>query len=99
MGRTIPTFNTFLQNEESSWRAYRRALRNREEKEAFEALFARARVYTAEATAAARPVPFDSVVMSILLSQELELRRLRQFIDENHSRENSALEEGRSDEE
>src|SRR5690606_28119871 len=77
MGRTISTFNTSLQAEEASWSAYRRSLRSREEKEAFEHLFTRARTYAAEATAAARPVPFDAILMSILVSQELGLREMR----------------------
>mgnify|MGYP006289505719 CR=1 FL=1 len=86
MGRTLPTFNTFLQAEESSWRDFRRSLRSAEEKEAFEALFTRARIYAAEATAAARPVPFDAVVMSILLSQEIELRDLKRVIRDHERR-------------
>lgn len=81
MGRTLATFNTFLQAEEAEWSAFRRALRSQEEKEAFDHLFTRVRCYTAEATSAARPVPFDAVVMSILLSQELELRELRGRLD------------------
>lgn len=75
MGRTLPTFNTFLQEEMDSWRDYRRGLRA-EQRPAFDRLFTRARRHTAEATCAARPVPFDALVMSILLEQELELERL-----------------------
>ena len=58
-----------------SWRDYRRGLRA-EQRPAFDRLFTRARRHTAEATCAARPVPFDALVMSILLEQELELERL-----------------------
>jgi hypothetical protein len=76
MGRTLPTFNTWLQQEIDSWRPFRRCLRA-EQKEAFDRLFTRARTYTAEATGAARPVPFDALVMGILLGQELEIERLK----------------------
>lgn len=93
MGRTLPTFNTFLQAEESSWRDFRRSLRSADEKEAFEALFTRARIYAAESTAAARPVPFDAIIMSILLSQEIEIRDLKRVI-RSHER---ALEEAKPD--
>jgi len=58
-----------------SWKDFRRALRA-EQRPAFDRLFTRARRHTAEATCAARPVPFDALVMSILLEQELELERL-----------------------
>lgn len=81
MGRTLPTFNTYLQQEIESWRPFRRALRA-EQKEAFDRLFTRVRAHTAEATSAARAVPFDAMVMSILLEQELELERLRAEVDE-----------------
>lgn len=85
MGRTLPTFNTFLQQEESSWRSFRRALRNHHERAAFDHLFTRARVYTAEATSAARAVPFDAIVLSILLSQEMELQRLRERLEHHEA--------------
>lgn len=76
MGRTLPTFNTYLMQEIEAWRPFRRALR-KEQREAFDRLFTRARNHTAEATCAARPVPFDALVMAILLDQELEISRLR----------------------
>lgn len=76
MGRTLPTFNTFLQEEERTWAPFRRALRA-EHREAFDRLFTRARTHAAESTAAARPVPFDAAVMGMLLGQELEIERLR----------------------
>lgn len=79
MGRTIPTFNTFLQEEIESWRPFRRALRA-EHKAAFDRLFTRARAHTAEATSAARAVPFDALLMAILLEHEIELERLREEV-------------------
>ena len=81
MGRTVPTFNTWLQEEIDSWRPFRRALRA-EQKPAFDRLFTRARAHTAEATASARPVPFDAMVLAVLLDQELELERLREELKE-----------------
>lgn len=75
MGRTLPTFNTVLQQEIDSWRGFRRALR-REDKEVFDRLFTHARQFTAEATNASRPVPFDALVMGILLGQQKEIERL-----------------------
>jgi hypothetical protein len=85
MGRTLPTFNLVLQQEMEAWRGFRRALRA-EEKEAFDGLFSRARAFAAEAGHAARPVPFDALVMAILLGQELELRRLRRALEESLGR-------------
>lgn len=75
MGRTLPTFNTWLQEEIDSWKEFRRGLRA-EQRPAFDRLFVRARKHTAEATCAARAIPFDALVMAVLLEQELELERL-----------------------
>lgn len=80
MGRTVPTFNTYLQDEMDAWAPFRRALRA-EHRPAFDRLMTHARRHTAEATSAARPIPFDAIVMAILLEQEIELDRLRARID------------------
>ena len=81
MGRTLPTFNTYLQQEIDDWRPFRRTLRA-EEKALFDKLFTHARTYTAEATAAARPVPFDAIVMAIVLGQQREIAELRERVEE-----------------
>lgn len=80
MGRTVITFNTYLLEEIESWRPFRRALR-REQQVAFDRLFSRARAHVAEASSAARAVPFDALLMAILLDQELEMTRLRGEIE------------------
>jgi uncharacterized membrane protein len=76
MGRTVPTFNMFLNEEIAGWSGFRRALRA-EDRLVFDRLFVFARQHMAEAAAAARPVPFDAMVMSVLLEQQKELERLR----------------------
>lgn len=83
MGRTLPTFNTTLEHEIQAWSAFRRAMR-REDQEVFDLLFAFAKRHMAEAANAARPVPFDALVMSILLEQQKEIRRLRGEIERLH---------------
>lgn len=80
MGRTLPTFNTWLQEEIDSWREFRRGLRA-EQRPVFDRLFTAARKHTAEATCAARPVPFDALVMAVLLEQQLEIERLAAELD------------------
>ncbi len=76
MGRTLPTFNMALEQERAQWAPFRRALR-REDRESFDRLFALAKRHMAEAALVARPVPFDALVMTILLEQQKELDRLR----------------------
>jgi hypothetical protein len=53
-----------------------------EHKAAFDRLFTRARAHSAEAANTARPVPFDAIVMAILLEQEIELERLKEEIQD-----------------
>jgi hypothetical protein len=75
MGRTLPTFSMILDGEIEQWRSFRRALR-REDQASFDRLFVMAKRHMAEAAFAARPVPFDTLVMTILLEQQKEIERL-----------------------
>jgi len=79
MGRTVPTFNTSLMAEEESWRPFRRALR-KHEREAFDRLFTWARCHAASGTAAARPVPFDAMLMGMLVGLQMDVQRLRKQV-------------------
>lgn len=94
MGRTLPTYNTFLQQEMDSWRPFRRALRA-EEKDLFDRLFTHARTYAAEGTCAARPVPFDAIVLAMMLGQEREMQGLREELDRLRARLRTLEEEAR----
>jgi hypothetical protein len=76
MGRTIPTFTRYLENELASWSAFRRAL-VQEDREAFDQLFRLAKRHIAAASCATRPIPFDALVMAILLEQQKEIERLK----------------------
>lgn len=76
MGRTIPTFTNYLDEEMTTWRDFRRAL-GREDRQVFDRLFRLAKRHIAEASHAKRPVPFDALVMCILLEQQKEIERLK----------------------
>ena len=75
MGRTVPTFTLVLQEEMESWGKYRRGLR-REDQELFDDLFRAARLQLASSAYAARPIPFESIAMSMLLAQHSLIREL-----------------------
>ena len=81
MGRTVLPFTQELYREEESWRGFRRALR-REDRELFDALFAAARYHTAACTCAGRVVPFDAILMSILVEERRAARELSHRIGE-----------------
>ncbi|MGA9117153.1 MAG: hypothetical protein WB626_10290 [Bacteroidota bacterium] len=75
MGRTVPTFTMVLQAEMESWAKFRRGLR-REDQEALDDLWRAARMQLAGSAYAARPVPFESIVMSMLVMQQKAIRAL-----------------------
>jgi hypothetical protein len=84
MGRTVPTFTMVIQEEMESWSKFRRGLRL-EDQEALDDLFRAARLQLASSAYAARPVPFESIGMSMLLAQQRLIRqmehRLRDLAD------------------
>ena len=75
MGRTVLPFTQELYREEESWKSYRRALR-REDRAMFDELFAAARYHTAACTCSGRAVPFEAILMSILLEERRAVREL-----------------------
>jgi len=79
MGRTVPTFTMVIQQEMRSWSKFRRGLR-REDQEALDELFRAARMQLAGSAYAARPIPFESIVMSMLMTQQRMIRDLQRQV-------------------
>ena len=79
MGRTVPTFTMVIQAEMETWTKFRRGLR-REDQEALDELFRAARLQLAGSAYAARPIPFESIVMSMLIMQQRMIKDLRQRV-------------------
>ena len=75
MGRTVPTFTMVLQQELESWSKFRRGLR-KEDQDALDDLFRAARLQLASSAYAARPIPFESIVMAMLVAQQRRIAAL-----------------------
>ena len=75
MGRTVPTMTQIVQSEEENWAPFRRALRA-QDRVAFDRLFAAARHYAAVASYTARPVPFEAILLSMLLEAMKAIQQL-----------------------
>lgn len=75
MGRTVPTFTMVLQQEIDSWSKFRRGLR-KEDQDALDDLFRAARLQLAGSAYAARPIPFESIVMAMLVAQQRRIAAL-----------------------
>ncbi len=85
MGRTVPTMTQVIQSEEDGWAPFRRALRS-QDRPALDRLFAAARHYSAAASYVARPVPFDAILLSMLLEAMKAIQRLEDEVDALRSR-------------
>ncbi len=79
MGRTVPTFTMVIQQEMESWSKFRRGLR-KEDQDALDELFRAARLQLASSAYAARPIPFESIAMSMMVMQQRAIQELRERV-------------------
>lgn len=80
MGRTVPTFTNLIDAELASWSKFRRGLR-KEDQEVFDNIFRAAKLHLAENFYAMRTIPFESIMMSIVVEQQKAIRRLEEKIE------------------
>jgi hypothetical protein len=80
MGRTLPSASVYLLQEEESFSRFRRALR-RADQLALDELFVSAKLHTAEAQYASHALPFEVFMLSMLLEEHKEVRRLREKVE------------------
>jgi hypothetical protein len=80
MGRTVPTFTQVVQAEMETWSKFRRGLR-KEDQDALDELFRAARLQLASSAYAARPIPFESIIMSMLIMQQRMLKKLQHHFE------------------
>lgn len=81
MGRTIPSFRIALEEEISSWRAFRASL-GTGSRRLLDELFNEARTYCSASSNSARPSRFDGMLMGILAAHEGRLERLSAALEQ-----------------
>lgn len=86
MGRTVPTFTNIIDDELASWSKFRRGL-HKEDQELLDEVFRAAKVHLAENFYAMRTVPFESIMMSIVIEQRKLIRRMQDRIERLENRE------------
>jgi hypothetical protein len=88
MGRTVLPFSQVLEREYEEWKKFRRALR-KEDQEAFDRLFDRARLHVQAAAYTSHPWPLESILLSICLEHEKLiseiLEKLKELSGDRHS--------------
>lgn len=81
MGRTLQTANQLILNEMANFNNFRRALRASDQK-LFDAVFAAARQHTAAISMADHALPFESVLLAILIEQQRRIEQLETRLNE-----------------
>lgn len=86
MGRTLASITQAFLDEESSFAKFRRALR-RSDQLVLDDLFASARQHLAAAAYASHALPFETILLCMLLEEHKEVIRLRQLVEELRDRD------------
>lgn len=81
MGRTLPTITQIILQEQESFARFRRALR-RNDQLVLDDLFAAAHQHLAAAAYASHALPFEVLLLSMLLEEHKEVVRLRRLVEE-----------------
>jgi hypothetical protein len=80
MGKTVESYRMALEDEIRRWNGFAKALRS-EDREAFETLMDACRSYASAGSNAVQPILFEPMIMSMLLSQQIRLQKLRKELD------------------
>jgi hypothetical protein len=81
VGRTQKTTTQLILDELSAFSGFRRALR-RGDQQLFDRLFASARRHTAAIGQANHSLPFEAVLLAMLIEQAKEIEKLKRELDE-----------------
>ena len=81
MGRTLASITQAFLEEETAFAKFRRALR-RSDQLVLDDLFSSARQHLAAAAYASHALPFETILLCMLLEEHKEVIRLRQFMEE-----------------
>ncbi len=80
MGRTVMPFSFVLEEERGTWKRFRKGL-SKEDQNAFDRLFDRAKFHTPAAVYMAHPWPLETILLSILLEHEKMLAEMESRLE------------------
>ena len=80
MGRTLPSATVVFMQEEAAFARFRRALR-RSDQVALDDLFVSARQHLAAAQYASHALPFEVMLLAMLLEEHKEVMKLRERVE------------------
>ncbi|MCW3999067.1 MAG: hypothetical protein NWE93_02375 [Candidatus Bathyarchaeota archaeon] len=93
MGKTVESYRMAVEDEIRRWSGFAKALR-REDREAFDALMDACRSYASAASNATKPILFEPMMMSIVLSQQIRIEHLQREIDDLKTHRSSSAQQG-----
>jgi hypothetical protein len=85
MGRTLAPFSQLVQGEQAALGQFRRALR-KEDQLALDELFCAARFHVAPAAYASHLLPFEAMLLTMLIEEHKQVMRLRNTLEELEER-------------
>jgi len=88
MGRTLPSITQAFIQEEGAFSRFRRALR-RSDQIVLDDLFASARQHLAAAAYATHALPFETMLLSMLLEEHKKVSRLEQMLEQLSGKQES----------
>jgi hypothetical protein len=86
VGLTIPSFRQLLEIEKLDWSDFKKKLSTKKDKQAFDAVFESAKLYTSYLSNAVNPIVFESVMMGHLFRNYkalLEISKEKYEVNEN----------------
>jgi hypothetical protein len=85
MGKTLPPFSSLIEQERRRWVPFKKAL-PKADQALFDRLFDCAKMHIQAGVMVARPWPFETIVMAIVLEQQKQVERLQRLLKElqNH---------------
>jgi hypothetical protein len=85
MGKTLPPFSQLIEYERRRWAPFKRGL-PKADQVIFDRLFDCAKLHIQAGVMVARPWPFETIVMAIVLEQQKQVERLESLLDELQGR-------------
>jgi polyhydroxyalkanoate synthesis regulator phasin len=81
MGRTVETFTMVIQEQRMLWKKFREALR-KEDQAVLDELFRAPKIHLAACAYDVKPIPFENIVMSMLVEERKRANALQEDVDE-----------------
>jgi hypothetical protein len=92
MGRTVMPFSYLLEKEHGKWKEFRKVL-TKENQEAFDRLFDRAKFHTAAAVYMSHPMPLETILLSICLEHEKLIGEIQRMLKEREAQQKQESEQ------